>query len=123
MSLAAVSPVFQTRPSVTTPVLAFTAQISIEVTRILICNPTGSEALFSLYHAVGGGVVFDDTNILFHEYPVPANHTTAIDAPAGNSGIGMDEGDTFAVQVNTADSLVFTAYGLTADIAQKESQS
>lgn len=120
MSLAAVGPLFQLAPSVTTPVLALTATIPAEITRFLICNPTDAEVLFSLYHDVGGSLVFDDTNVLFSEYPVPAHYTTAIDAPSGNSGLGLARGDTLGVQTSVIDSLVFTCYGVTADIAQKD---
>lgn len=119
MTLAAVGLIFQIQPSFTTAETVYTAVIQTEITQLVICNPTASAATFSLFHREDQNVSYGDSVKLYHEISVGAGETMVIQAASENSGIGMSINDQMGIEVGTADSLVFTAYGVTANIAQR----
>lgn len=105
---------FQSRPSGTTAVSAFTASMPTELTAIYVCNTTGSAVDFSIYH--DDGSTFDQTTALFYATALAANETRLITVSADNAGLLMREGDQIGVQSSAADALNFTAYGITSTV-------
>lgn len=120
--LARASQLAQNRPSGTTAVSAFTASVLTEVTKIIVCNTTALNREFSIYHD-DDGATFDDTTALYRSVVVEANNTYVIelmDDGAGISVSGPEQGPAagqIGVQTNLANSLTFTLYGMTADVA------
>lgn len=95
----------------------FTASVASEITKIVICNTTGTAANASLYHDDNGST-FDQTTALLYAKPIPANDFLIIDAQAGNGGISIQKAGQLAVQTGTSNALTFTFYGRTANLAE-----
>lgn len=110
--LATSSQIFQVRPSVTIPVIAYTASLVTEIATILICNSSSAAARFSIFHDDDSGVATIAT-ILYHEVSVAASHTEVIGGQYPGTGISIAPGGTLSVQSHTISALTFTAYGKT----------
>lgn len=102
----------QVRPASTAAAAAFTAPAgqSVEITRIEVCNTTGTAADASLYHDDAGGSTFDQTTALRYAKPVAANDALTIQADIG-SGIVLSPGGQIAVQSSAGNALTFSFYG------------
>lgn len=94
----------------------FTATLDTEVTRIAVCNTTGTAATFRLFHDVGG-TAYAVGNALYYDKSVPANDTVWITSDSIGSGIHLLATDSLGVRTGTADALTFSIYGVTADLA------
>ena len=111
----------QLRPSLTTPVEAFTTNVPIaEITAIYVTNTTGSNQTFALYHSLGASDVTDESTALFFGKQVSANDTFVIRAAAMGGGImvGNKQQDKIFVQSTNANALTYTFYGVTSAIAE-----
>ena len=106
----------QSRPSDTSAVSVYTASILTEITKIVICNTTGSGATFRIFHDDDGST-FDQTTALYYDTAIGANATTVIDAQP-NSGLMVRNGGQIAVRSGTGNALNFTLYGVTANLAR-----
>ena len=118
MNFASGSQLSQIRPSATTAENAYTAAIHTEVSRIIICNTTGTPANFSLYHDDDGST-FDESTAIYEEKPVPANDSIEIKSEATGSGLMVSVGGQVGIKSGTANALTFSIYGTTANIASK----
>lgn len=119
MNFASGAQLAQTRPSVTTAVNAFTAAMPTEITRIVICNTTGTAAAMSLYHDDDGSTFTADT-ALYEAKSVPANDSIEIKAESIGGGLMVTKNGQIGVKTGTANALNFTLYGITADIARQQ---
>jgi len=104
------------RPSGTSAVTAFTATLATEITRIFVCNTSGSSKTFRLFHGESGDT-FDEENALFWDVSVGADTTYEVFADSPNSGLALREGDILGVRSSAANGLTFSIYGVTASIA------
>ena len=102
----------QVRPSVTSAVLGFAAQLRTEITLIVISNTTASAVNFSLYHD-DNGTTYDQTTALYYAVQVAANSTELIQIASPNAGILLSSGGNLGVQSSTANALNFSIYGVT----------
>ena len=102
-------------PSGTTAVTAFPATLPTEITRIFVCNVSGSACTFRLFHGADGDS-FDTSNALYYDAAVPAGTTVEIFADSTNCGITLEATDILGVRSDTADGLTFSIYGVTAEI-------
>lgn len=118
MNFASGSQLAQSRPSGTTAVSAFTALMPTEITRIIVCNTTGTAANMSIYHDDDGST-FDATTALYESKSVPANDSIEIKAESIGAGLMMAKNGQIGVKTGTANALTFTIYGITANIAEK----
>lgn len=116
MILASGSQLAQSRPSGTTAVKAFEADLTTEITLIAICNTTSSTATFSLYHDDDGST-FDQSTALHYSQNIPANTTLYISADAMGGGITVNKDGQIGVQTGTSSALTFTIYGTVQTIA------
>lgn len=103
-------------PSGTSPVLAFTATMDTELTRLFATNVSGGAATLRVHHVVDGDVVAN-ANALFYDYALAAGTTLQVFAEAINSGIQMKAGDELHVRSSVADAIAFNIYGVTASQA------
>lgn len=110
------SKIAQIQPADTLDTLAFTAVIQTEITRIVVCNTDSSARTFRVFHADEGDS-FDPVNALYYDVSVAAKTTTVIAADAPNSGIALQIGEKLGVQASAGDTLTFTIYGVTANVA------
>ncbi len=113
------SRLFRSRPTNTTDVLAFTASVGTEITRLLVCNNTGSAATFRVYHLPTGVSASALDYALWYDVSVAANTTFLFGGDGGNAGIHLEEGESIVVRSGTGNSLGFHAYGVTASIAPR----
>lgn len=113
--LAQSSQLAQLRPANTAANGAFQADVETEVTLIVICNTTGADRRFSIYHDDDGTTYSDDT-ALYRSELVPANSTVVIELMHAGGGISMAPGGNLAVQSDSASALNFTLYGITARV-------
>lgn len=118
MKFASGSQLSQSRPSGTTAVSAFTALMPTEITRVIVCNTTGTAAAMSLYHDDNGST-FDATSALYEGKSVPANDSIEIKAESIGAGIMLSRDGQIGIKTGTASALTFTIYGVTANIAEK----
>ena len=114
MMFASGSQLAQSRPSGTSATSIFTATLPTEITRIVICNTTGSAANYSLYHDDNGST-FDQTSALFYTVSLAANSTQNIELTPG-SGLMVSKDGQIAFQAGTGNALTCTIYGVTASI-------
>ena len=108
--------VAQARPGVAA-VSVFTASVVTEITKIVICNTTGTAANASIYHDDNGST-FDQTTALLYAKSIPANDYLIIDAHVGSGGVSVQKSGQIAVQSGTDSALTFTLYGRTANLAE-----
>lgn len=113
------SRIFTTRPGDTNTATVFTATLLTELTRLLVCNTTGGAVTFRLYHIPAGELV-DLDYAVWYDKSVAANDTFTFGGDTNNGGIHLEEGDMIAVRSSSADALVFHGYGVTANIAPKD---
>lgn len=107
---------FSVIPDGTGDVLAFTATLDTEMTRLYVCNTSSGALTFRLHHVDAGGSV-SLGNALFYDKSIPANDTEQVFADATNSGIQLKAGEMIYVRASSADLLAFNGYGVTASIA------
>lgn len=93
---------------------AFTATLLTEITRVVVCNTTGTAAAMSIYHDDNGST-FDATSALYEAKSVPANDTIEIKAESIGGGFMVSAGGQIGVKTGTASALTFTLYGITQD--------
>ena len=91
---------------------AFTATLRTEVTRIMVCNVSGSGATFDIYHD-DDGTTFDGTTALFWQANIPSNSTVEVLSETLGSGVMMARGGSIGVKASINQSLTFTLYGVT----------
>lgn len=103
----------QARPSGTSAVEGYAApaQQAVEVTRIVICNTTGTAAAASVFHDDAGGDTFNETTAHRYAKSVPANDAIEIVADVG-SGIQLAPGGQIGIQSGTGNALTFSVYGV-----------
>lgn len=114
MTFAKGSQLAQVRPAVTTPVALLDAPAKVEVTRIFICNTTGSAVDVSLFHDDDGST-YDQSTALIYQDSLAANESRIIDLEI-DAGIVVDIAGSLGCQVGTANAVNFTVYGGIATI-------
>lgn len=112
------SRLFGSRPANTNVTLAFTAVLPTEITRLVVANVTGSAADYRLFHVPSGGTQGNE-HALAYDVTVATKGVSLVEAASQNSGISMQPGDTLHVRSSTGDALVFTGYGVTANLAPR----
>lgn len=102
----------QARPTNTSTATLYTAPsgIKIEVTRVVICNTTGSAAAASLFHD-DDGTTYDQTTALRYAKSVPANDSIELEFEIG-SGLFVSAGGSLGIQSGTGSALTYTLYGV-----------
>lgn len=116
--IASGSQLAQSRPANTSTASVFTATVATEITRIAICNTTGSAAAASLFHDDDGST-FDQTTALMYAYSVAANTTHWVKAEGEGCGIVVKPAGQIGVQSGTGSALTYTLYGITEEIASR----
>ena len=105
----------QSRPADSTATTAFTASIPTEITRIVVCNTTGTGADYSIFHD-DDGTTYDQGTALFYEVTVAANSTDLIDFGGMGGGIHVRKGGSVGVKTGTGSAITFTLYGITQSV-------
>ena len=104
----------QIRPANTTAATAVTGSVqNTEITRIVICNTTGTAATFRLFHDDDGST-YDQGSALYYDKSIAANDTFEWANESGMSGIAIAKDGTLGIRSGTADALNFSIYGVTA---------
>ena len=106
----------QIRPSSTAAQSVFTARLHTEITKILICNTTGSAVDASLYHDDDGST-FDETTALIFGKSVSGNDTLTIEVAGPGGGLQLAPDAQLGVKTGTGSALTFTIYGTTENIS------
>ena len=117
--LAAGALLGQNRPSATTNATLFTAQIGVEITRIIVVNTSGGAATFRLFHDVGGST-YDESNALRWDVSLAAGEFAEIIGSSEGAGLQLEVGDTIGIRTSVANALTFTAYGVTERLAERQ---
>ena len=105
----------QARPSDSTATTAFTASIPTEITRIVVCNTTGSSAAYSVFHDDDGST-YDEGTALFYGVALAANSSDVIDFGGMGGGIQVRKGGAIGVKTGTGSAITFTLYGITSNV-------
>jgi hypothetical protein len=109
----------QVRPAVTTPVTLFAVPaegLHTEITLILIDNHGVGNVRISLYHDDDGTTFDADTGIA--HISVSQNQPAGIfQAQHPGSGINIKPGGALGIEVDSANDITCTIYGVTATIA------
>lgn len=117
----------QFRPSVTTPVVAFTAgELRVEITLILAAiDPaavlsTAGQTDIAIYHDDATPFVFDQTTIIWSETRLQLlQEPIVFQAQHPGSGIHVQPNGQIAVEVADADDVTFSFYGITETRAER----
>ena len=112
IAVARAAQLAQLRPAGTTAVTAYAAPVvqNVEITRLVICNTTGTAANASVYHDDNGST-YDESTALRFGLNIPANDAVELAAEALGVGYVISGGGSFGVQSDTTDALTFTLYG------------
>lgn len=102
----------QVRPGTTAAATAFTALMRTEVKKIVVCNTSGGNADYSIFHD-DDGTTFNQTTALFYTKTLATKSTDVINAEDFASGVSIATGGAIGVQSSVADALTFTLYGAT----------
>jgi hypothetical protein len=111
----------QVRPSVTTPVAAFTvpaspAGLRVEIMSICVFVATAGNKDIVIYHD-DEGLTFDSTTAIIGVQRASFGDPVAFAARTQGGGIHIKPGGTIAVQSSVADVVNFSLYGITETIA------
>ena len=117
--LAAGALLGQSRPANTSNATLFLAQIGVEITRIVVCNTSGSAATFRLFHDQGGET-FDQSNALRYDVSLAGGEFAEVIGGSQGAGLQMEVGDAIGVRSSVNDALTFTAYGVTERLAERQ---
>lgn len=112
----------QVRPSVTTPVVLFTAgELRAEITliAITIIEGGGANRSIQLYHDDDGTTFNDDTIIANVQRSPNDPLAEAFQAQHPGSGIHIRPGGSLGVQVDTANEVNISVYGITETLAER----
>lgn len=110
----------QVRPNVTTPVTLFQAsQLKTEVSLILgsLIPTAAGPVTITLYHDDDGTTYTDDTVILTTSKS--ATNNLVFQAQHPGSGIIIKPGGSIGVQINSANDVNFSLYGITETRAER----
>ena len=81
---------------------------------IVLCNTTGSDVTFRLFHH-NTGTTYDQTTALFYDDTVPANKTIILMEGTDFVGLYLDNSTAnFAFREGTANAITCTVYGIEA---------
>jgi hypothetical protein len=105
----------QVRPSDTAAATAYTATMRTEITRMVVCNTTGSAAVWSLYHDDDGTTASEVTALYFSQ-AIAANTTALIDFGGVGGGIHVQPGGSVMVKSGTGNAITYTFYGVTSGV-------
>lgn len=97
---------------------AYTATLRTEVTRIVVCNVTTSDATFDIYHDDDGST-YTVATALYYERTVSAKTSFVISSEAIGSGISIEQGGRLGVKTSTDLAVTFSIYGVTEDRAPR----
>ena len=89
-------------------------ELSVEVTRLIICNISADAATFRLYHSHDNA--FDVADALWYDQSVESKKSFEWGAYAG-SGIQLRKGDRLAFRSSVAGALACHVYGVAQSIA------
>lgn len=109
--LAPGSQIAQVRPAVTTAVTAWTPTLRTEITKITVCNTSGADRTFRLYHDDDGGT-FSEATALYWDMTAPVGAPITIDAASVNAGITVSKNGRMGVRSDLTSGLTFTFYGV-----------
>lgn len=112
MTFASGSLLAQSRPAGTSAASIFTASVRTEITRIVVCNSTGSAAAYSIFHDDDGST-FDETTALFYAVSLGANTSEIIDFGAAGGGIMVGKTGQIGFTSGTGNALTISMYGVT----------
>lgn len=101
----------QSRPGDTNASTLYTALRNTEVTKIFVCNTTGTAATFRLFHD-NDGTTYDQTTALYYDYSVAANTTLIISAEVLGGGVSVFKGGAIGFRTGTLNALTITLYGV-----------
>lgn len=104
----------QVRPANTSTATAYTAVMPTEITRIVVCNTTGSAATFSIFHD-DDGTTYSEATALYFAQSLAANTTLVIEMQPG-TGLMLRKNTataTIGVQSGTNNAITYTFYGVT----------
>ena len=109
----------QVNPSVTTAQTAFTAgNLRVEITLVLVVNRNASPELVQLYHD-DDGTTYNATTEIKH-VDVTANADAILfQAQHPGSGIMIKPGGSLGLQVEVANDLTVSIYGITETRAER----
>ncbi len=103
----------QARPANTTAVTIYSPPVNVwtEITKVIICNTSGSSAKFRLF-LDDDGTTYDQTTALYYDAVVAADDT--IEVPSqGNNGFFMNiAAGNLAVRTDTNNALTFSVFGI-----------
>ena len=106
----------QVRPANTDVAVAYTAEITTEITLVVVCNTTTNPADFSVFHDDAGNNQFAKNTALYYTERVPAGSTKFIQSSTLGAGITVKRGGQIGVQSSVANALTFTLYGVTESL-------
>ena len=109
----------QVRPGVTTPVTLFEAgELRTEVTLIMVGHVGSGGVIMHLYHD-DNGVAYSAANEICHKTISPTDDCLLFQAQHPGSGIMIKSGGSLGVEIDTANDLVFSVYGVTETLADR----
>lgn len=94
-------------------VITASATLGLELTKIVICNTTGSAAAASLFHDNSGAGTFDATTALLFGKVIPANDSIIFETNGPNGGFHIGKAGKIGAADSGSGSLTFTFYGIT----------
>ena len=102
----------QTQPATTAATTALTAVMRTEIKKIVICNVSGGNADYSIFHD-DDGTTYDTTTALWYTKTLATKSTDVINAEDFAGGISVSQGGAIGVQSSTVSALTFSFYGST----------
>ena len=92
---------------------AFTATLRTEITRITICNTTGNDRKFRLFHDDSGSATYGVLNALRYDQTASAHRSVEIVALTPSSGYMLKRGGRLGIEADVGAALTYSIYGVT----------
>lgn len=117
---AKASQLVQLRPADTNAATALTATVSIELTKIVICNTSGAAATCRIYHDEDG-TTYDETTALLWDRDIPVGTPVILNSTSEEAGFTIGPAGSLGIRSSVADALTFTLYGVSQDVQGRDS--
>jgi|TARA_R110000824_G_scaffold14736_1_gene62532 hypothetical protein len=111
LNLAYGAQLAQVRPANTNAATVYTSGRSVEITKIILCETSGSSCTFRIFHD-NDGTTYDQTTALYYDVALAANTTLVISTEVLGAGLSVYKTGAIGFRTSVANTPTITIYGV-----------
>ena len=115
MPLVPASQIAQVEPVTTGAVVAYSANLHTEITKIIVANTSNTSRTFRIFHD-DDGANYSTNCALFYDVYIAPNASIFMDTDARGGGISVSRNGTIGARSPATAVLTFSIYGITQEV-------